>query len=302
MPRKLPSLSAAKAFEAAARLLSFRAAAEELSVTHSAISHQVKSLEAQLGVLLFKRGPQSVSLTEAGRLYFPVLRDALDRIAEGTELVRAMESPKELTVQVYITMAMNWLIPRLHEFQQRFPDIKVRLETSRVSWDFDAEHADLGIVLQTPSDPSVHREVLARAAVTPLCSPKLLGGKNGISRPEDLHRFPLLKIYTAAQDWPIWFEKAGVAPAVESEAITVDSYILAYEAAMDGQGVAMGLKPFAMPDLNVERRLVAPFGIVAERSDSWLLVCRPERLDRPAVRAFRNWIREAAGAAPAKVA
>ncbi len=302
MTRKLPSLSAAKAFEAAARLLSFRAAAEELSVTHSAISHQVKSLEAQLGVLLFRRGPQSVTLTEAGRLYFPVLRDALDRIAEGTELVRSLESPKELTVQVYITMAVHWLIPRLHEFQQRYPDIRVRLATSRVSWDFDAEQADLGIVLHSPSDPSVHREILAPASVTPVCSPKLLGGRNGISKPEDLHRYPLLKIYTSPLDWQIWFAKAGVEAAAESDAISVDSYILAYEAAIEGQGVAMGLKPFGIPDLNMERRLVAPFGIVAERTDSWLLVCRPERLDRPAVRVFRNWIREAAGISAAKVA
>jgi len=302
MSRRLPSLSAAKAFEAAARLLSFRAAAEELSVTHSAISHQVKSLEAQLGVLLFRRGPQSVTLTEAGKLYFPVLRDALDRIAEGTELVRALESPRELTVQVYITMAVHWLIPRLHEFQQRYPDVRVRISTSRVSWDFDAEHADLGIVLQPPSDPSVHREVLAPASVTPVCSPRLLGGRNGISTPQDLKRFPLLKIYTAPHDWSAWFEKAGVEAVSESEAISVDSYILAYEAAMDGQGVAMALKPFGMPDLNVERRLVAPFGIAAERGDSWLLVCRPERLDRPAVRAFRSWIREAASGTVAKVA
>ncbi len=132
MKHRLPSLSAAKAFEAAARHLSFRAAAEELSVTHSAISHQVKSLEAQLAVPLFRRGPQSVSLTEAGKVLYPILREAFDNIADGADLVRSVESPREVTVQVYMTTAVYWLIPRLHEFQQRYPDIKVRLATSRI--------------------------------------------------------------------------------------------------------------------------------------------------------------------------
>lgn len=295
MKRRLPSLSAAKAFEAAARHLSFRAAAEELSVTHSAISHQVKSLEAQLGVPLFRRGPQSVSLTEAGKILFPVLRDAFDTIAEGADQVRAIESPKEVTVQVYMTTAVYWLIPRLHEFQTRHPDIKVRLSTSRINWEFDPEQADIGIVLEPPTDPSVHRETLAPAILTPVCSQKLLAGKNGIATPKDLEKHRLLSVYTSPGDWSTWFQKAGLDPINESDAVSFDGYILAFEAAIEGQGVAMALRPFASPEKAVEPRLTAPFGLVAERKDPWLLVCRPERLDRPAVRMFRNWIREQAG-------
>ncbi|MDJ0683121.1 MAG: LysR substrate-binding domain-containing protein [Alphaproteobacteria bacterium] len=295
MKRRLPSLSAAKAFEAAARHLSFRAAAEELSVTHSAISHQVKSLEAQLAVPLFRRGPQSVSLTEAGKVLYPILREAFDNIADGADLVRSVESPREVTVQVYMTTAVYWLIPRLHEFQQRYPDIKVRLATSRINWEFDPEQADIGIVLEAPTDPSVHREVLAPAQLTPVCSPKLLNGPIAIAKPTDLHNHRLLSVYTSPGDWATWFEKAGLDPINESDAVSFDGYILAFEAAIEGQGVAMALRPFASPEKTVEPRLTAPFGLVAERRNPWLLVCRPERLDRPAVRAFRTWIRQQAG-------
>lgn len=295
--RRLPSLSALKSFEAAARHLSFRAAAEELAVTHSAISHQVKALEAQLGVMLFRRGPQSVSLTEAGAAYYPVLREAFDRIAEGTDRVQAYETPRELTVQVYITVAISWLVPRLHSFQQRWPDIQVRLATARIAWDFDPEHADIGIVMSKPRENGLHWEKLAPATLYPVCHPSLLEGDSAIRTPEDLRRHRLLKVYTTPDDWSLWAAGAGLGPLEESESLVFDSYILAYEAAMDRQGVAIAVDPLARPDMT-NGRLVRPLDLAVSRKEGWYLVCRPERVDRPAVRAFRNWMHGAMKAEP----
>lgn len=293
MKRRLPSLSALRAFEAAARHLSFRAAAEELSVTHSAISHQVKALEAQLGVMLFRRGPQSVNLTEAGQIYLPVLRDAFDRIAEGTDLIRALETPRELTVQVYVTVAINWLIPRLHSFQQRYPEIQVRISTARHSWSFDPEGADVGIVLSEPREPGVQWTKLCDCKIFPVCSASLLESLGRPPEPADVLNHTLLRVYTAADHWGVWFNQNGLELPKENPQLSFDSYILAYEAAMDRQGIAMVVSPLGAPDLDGQK-LARFTDSEAVLPQAWHMVCRPERADRPAVRAFRTWLKEQA--------
>ena len=164
----LPPLASLRAFDAAARHLSFRAAAEELSVTQSAISHQVAELERRLGVQLFRRTSRRVELTEAGATYQPYVREAFDRIEQGTQLVT--RGATTLDVQVYVTVAVRWLIPRLHSFNTAHPETRVRLNTSTLDWEFDDRSGDVAIVCtRQPDRPGVHAIHLFDAQLTAVC-------------------------------------------------------------------------------------------------------------------------------------
>jgi LysR family glycine cleavage system transcriptional activator len=143
MRSRLPSLNALRTFESAARHASFKGAADELCVTHSAVSHQIKQLEQALGVELFLRKPRSVELTRIGRSYYPILREAFDRISEGTDLVLNSKSHSTLTVQVYSTFAIRWLIPRMTSLSDKYPELKIRLHTSQSDVDFEHDDVDV---------------------------------------------------------------------------------------------------------------------------------------------------------------
>ena len=151
--RDLPPLRALTAFEAAARLGSFRLAAGELGITRSAVSHQVKALEQRLGVQFFRRDARRAELTQVGQTYYPPIREAFDQIEIQTRALRPPAADNELTVQVYVTVALKWLIPRLHDFERRYPDMKVRLSTSYFDWDFDEKNVDVGFILARNRSP-----------------------------------------------------------------------------------------------------------------------------------------------------
>jgi LysR family glycine cleavage system transcriptional activator len=283
----LPPLAALRAFEAAARHLSFRAAADELSVTQSAISHQVAELERRLGLKLFERHSRRVELTPAGELYHPALREAFDRIAHATQLVTATAGGGELDVQVYVTVAVRWLIPRLHSFTAAHPEIKVRFNTSHIGWEFDDTAGDVGIVCTEQADrPNLHYTHLFDDQLTPVCAPTL----RPLRTPADLLTHPLLQLFTAPEEWPIWLAAAGLPPTPPST-ISFDSYLLALESAFDGQGVAIVPRFLAASDLR-SGRLIAPFPIDVPNPKRWYLVCRRDRANDTRVVAFREWLRE----------
>lgn len=286
----MPSLGGLRAFEAAGRLLSFRLAAEELGVTQSAISHQIAALEAQLKVRLFRRKARGVELTEAGILYHSHLRDAFDRIAQGTALVTRSSPAGDLMIQVYVTVAVRWLIPRLHRFHAAQPDIVVRVTASHFDWEFDAESADLGMIYtERPDRARLHYTHLLDARLLAVCSPRLLGNDPPLSRPSDLARHALLQVYTAADDWPIWLRAAGAPGVTGRAAPKFDSYLLAIEAAIEGQGVAIAPHFLVASDLR-QGRLVTPFATEAPQSGRWYLTCRRERAEEPRIRRFREWL------------
>lgn len=295
----LPPLASLRAFESAARHLSFRAAADELSVTQSAISHQVAELERRLGVKLFDRHSRRVALTPAGEQYHPYLREAFDRIAQGTALVRSLGSPsRDLDVQVYVTVAVRWLIPRLHSFTTAHPEVRVRFNTSHLDWEFDETAGDVAIVCTgRPERPGLHATHLFDAQLTPVCSPALVHGGIGMRQPADLVNHSLLQLYTAADEWPVWLRAAGVPADVGQSGPRFDSYLLALEAAIDGQGVAIVPRFLAAADLR-GGRLVAPFTLQVPQPRRWYLVCRNDRRDDPRVRAFRDWLRVEIAADP----
>ena len=299
MPRRdLPPLRALTAFEAAARLGSFRLAANELSITRSAVSHQVKSLEQRLGVQLFRRDARRAELTELGHTYYPAVRDAFDQIEVQTRALRPSTADNELTVQVYVTVALKWLIPRLHDFERRYPDMKVRLSTSYFDWDFDEKNVDAGFILARNRSPSHYYRPLFRSLLSPVCAPELMKGPNAIRTPEDLRKHKLLYVYTADEDWHLWLQAAGITGIKLSDRLAFDSYILAQEAAVEGRGVAMTIGPFASEEIK-SGRLVRPFPLMVPHRLQWLFACNAEHRMKPKIKRFEDWLVKQVNADPA---
>src|SRR5436853_3022667 len=212
MLRRLPALNALKAFEAAARHESFTRAAEELCVTQGAVSHQVKALEAELGIKLFNRERQRLIITEAGRDYLAVLRDAFDRIAVGTDRLIQRQTSGVLTVSTSPDFAAKWLVNRLGRFAEAHPSIDLRISATLHHVDFAREDVDLAVRHGDGSWPGLDVARLSTDQLFPVCSPKLVGGRRGIAKPADLLKFPILHLDNR-QDWARWLEAAGVPDA-----------------------------------------------------------------------------------------
>src|SRR5215210_1816923 len=210
MLRRLPPLNALKAFEAAARHESFTRAADELCVTQGAVSHQVKALEATLGLKLFNRERQRLVITEAGRDYLAVLRDAFDRIALGTARVVQRQSSGALTVSTSPDFAAKWLVNRLGRFAEEHPSIDLRVSATLHHVDFAREEVDLAVRHGDGTWPGLDVARLSAEELFPVCSPKLMTGRNKLAKPADLLRVPLLHL-DDRRDWARWLEAAGVA-------------------------------------------------------------------------------------------
>ena len=287
--RKLPSLRALLAFEAAGRLGSFRQAADEMGLTRSAVSHQIKGLETSLGVKLFNRETRRAELTVAGAGFLPGVREAFDIIEAQSQALKPQSDNNELTIQVYVTVALKWLIPRLHDFERRFPDMKVRLSTSSFKWDFDEDNVDAGFVLARNRMAGHAYRPLLRSRLTPVCAPSLLNGPDAIRTFEDLRAHRLLYVYTAEEDWRTWLEAAGLDDIQLSQNLAFDSYVTAQEAAIEGRGLVMTIGPFHNDDER-DGRLVRPFDLIVDSPHSWDFVCKATDRLKPKIRRFENWL------------
>jgi LysR family glycine cleavage system transcriptional activator len=296
--RDLPPLSALRAFEAAARHMSFRAAAEELGLTQSAISHQVAALEEHFATRLFDRAGRRVALSEAGRMFFPFVRDGFDRVTQGTDLLRRARTSEDLRVQVYVTVAVRWLIPRLHRFQSANPNVVVRVNTSHFDWEFDPQIADLGLICTaSPDRPGLQYDHLFDALLFPVCTPGLAQAGLGMRQPVDLVNHALLQVYTTANDWRLWLQAAGVPDLKGRVAAQFDSYLLAIEAALDGQGVALAPHFMVAEDLKLGR-LVKPFSLEVRQPARWYLVCPAAQAQDRSIETFRTWLQHEIAADP----
>jgi LysR family transcriptional regulator, glycine cleavage system transcriptional activator len=283
----LPPLNALRAFEAAARNESFRLAAEELSITQSAVSHQIANLEKHLGKALFQRAGRNAELTAAGQAFYPFVKEAFEKISEGSKLI-SRPSPQELTVQVYITMAARWMMPRLHSLQKHCPDLMVRFNASQLDWEFDPQNADVGIICtESQSRPGLDYIPLFEASLIVVCSPKLFA--SGCADPALLVQQTLLEVYPANTNWQVWLTSAGLARNRAAATIRFDSYLLAMEAAADGQGVAVVPDFLAAPDL-ASGRLVQPVPLSVKQPETWYLVARKGKFEEPAAALFRDWL------------
>jgi LysR family transcriptional regulator, glycine cleavage system transcriptional activator len=296
--RDLPPLRALTAFEAAARLGSFRAAATELGITRSAVSHQVKLLEDRMGLTLFRRDARRAELTTVGQSYYPTIKDAFDMIEAHTKAVKPSTLDNELTIQVYVTVALKWLIPKLHDFERRFPDMKVRLSTSYIDWDFDERNVDVGLVLARNKSPEHYYAPLFQSMLVPVCSPKLMQGENALKTPDDLRKHKLIDVYTAEEDWQIWLDGAGVENTKMQNRLSVDSYILSQEAAIEGRGVAMTIGPFASEEIKLGR-LVQPFPLRVPHKHQWYFACNAEHRKKNKIKRFEDWLMKQVATDPA---
>ncbi|MBM3646235.1 MAG: transcriptional regulator GcvA [Alphaproteobacteria bacterium] len=289
MKRTLPPLNGLRAFEAAARHMSFTDAAEELSVTQAAISHQVRGLEQRLGLKLFVRRNRSLLLSEAGQAYLPAVRSAFDQLNEATEKLLQKDRGGHLTVTTTSSFAVKWLVPRLGGFQRAHPEIDVRVSTTTGLVDFSREDVDIGIRYGRGQWPSLTAERLVSEDIMPVCAPSLIKGPSALKRPADLRRFTLLHIGSFPDDWQVWLTAAGIKNIDASRGVSFDFALAAYQAAMDGMGVALGRQPLVDPDLKAGR-LVVPFDFKMSTELAYYLVYPPEGIRRRKIKAFRDWI------------
>jgi len=289
MSRNIPPLNALRAFEAVARNLSFRSAAEELHVSHSAVSHHIRALEARFGVRLFNRTTRRVDLTTDGARYYPVIKDAFDRIERSTAELLDSRLAGILTVQIYVTTAMRWLLPRLSRYQHIHADVEVRLSTSFQEWEFRPDGIDVGIILGNEDNPDLYYQYLYTGTVTPVCTPAMLIGERGLRQPADLSRLPLIDVYTSPNDWNRWLKAAGVGDMPRRITAQYDTYLLAMEAAAAGDGIAMAEVQDVEDDIQLGR-LVQPFDITVARQRNWYTVCERGRETEPKIKSFMDWV------------
>ncbi len=296
MTRRLPPLSALRAFEAAARHLSFTRAADELCVTQAAVSHQVKGLEALLGIQLFRRYNRRLELTRAGESYLPPLRDAFDMMATATRRLRPEENSGQLKVTTLQSFAAKWLIPRLARFQEQHPDIDPMISTSHRLVDLEAEEIDVAIRVSSGSHPGLHVVRLMDDLAFPVCAPRLLEGPHGLHKPVDLARHALLHDFSVSRDgdapnWRNWLRRADVRGVDAEKGPAYNDTAMALQAAAAGQGVALGRRSLVIDDLKAGL-LVRPFGPDMPTRYSWHFVCTPSGAEHPKVRAFLRWLQD----------
>lgn len=302
MQPRLPGLGALSTFEAAARHQSFTRAAEELRVTPAAVSYLVRELEAQLKVKLFQRTKRTVRLTQAGEILNATVSSALESIGRAVERVRTIDGNPRLKVTATPGFAMKWLVPRLNGFLERFPDVDVRVDMSKRPVDFARDDMDLAIRFGDGKYPGLQVEKLISDKVFPICSPKLLKGPKPLRQPRDLRHFTLIHVDWQAQGatwptWQMWMTAAGVTGLDATRGIHFDQSVMAIQAAIDGQGVALGDSSLTAIDL-AQERLIRPFDleIGAPAQFAYWIVIPPHTADQPLVVAFRDWLRSEAAA------
>lgn len=290
---RLPPLKAVWYFESAARHLSFSRAAEEINVTHSAISHQIKALEDWLGVTLFDRGARTLALTEAGQRFLPPVRAAFQQLAEAAQEVKFDPTGGPLTVSALPSLTMKWLVPRLYDFQARHPEIEVRISATDRLEPIGEGDVDIGIRYGRGSWPNLTSELLQADEIFPVAAPKLLAELGVPQSPRDLTRFSLISDndWRRAQFdfWPIWLAAAGIADLELRTGLKFNYSNLMLQAAMDGLGVALGNTMLAGDDLKAGR-LVRLFDLSVKLETGYYIVYGKGALKQPKIKAFRDWL------------
>jgi LysR family glycine cleavage system transcriptional activator len=289
MPRHLPPLNALRSFEAAARYESFTRAAEELHVTQGAVSQQVKALETQLGTRLFNRERQRLSITPAGRDYLVVIREALDHISAGTERLMQRQSANILTVSTSLDFAAKWLVNRMARFATAHPGIDLRVSATMQHVDFVSEDVDVAVRHGDGNWPGLEVTRLCTERIFVICSPKLLTGRNRLRRPEDVLKWPLLRLEDQSKAWERWFALAGVVAPAQLAGPVLNRASILIDAAVDGQGVALARTTLAAWDL-INGRLVRPFELSWQPAGTYWIVSPKATSKVAKVSRFRDWL------------
>jgi LysR family glycine cleavage system transcriptional activator len=308
MPERLPPLNALKAFESAARHLSLKHAAQELSVTPAAISHQVKALEDFLGAKLFRRLVRGLELTPAARAALPKLSEGFDSLAQAVAAMRPQPDSGQVTVSVAPSFATRWMMPRLHRFFSAHPEIDVRISArlrrarqggprstaERATIDNWLAESDAAVLYGHGDYPDYRADKLFALSIAPICSPRLVQGNHPLRRPQDLIEHTLLHddtgvLYDGVPFWDVWLKAAQVEGIDTSRGSHFSHAVLALEAANDALGVVVTFPVLAHAELEAGR-LILPFALRVPLQSGYYLVCKETAVLRPAVAAFRNWL------------
>src|SRR3954471_23166843 len=291
MTARLPSLNGLRAFEAAARHLSFTTAASELNVTQTAISHQIRRLEEELGIRLFVRQNRALALTPAAREYLPGIRAAFNDLRLATDRLLRQDDDHVLTISTLASLAAKWLLPRLSAFQEAHPGIDVRTTPSPSLVDFKSGGVDAAIRYGRGQWPGLRADWLTADQLFPVCSPALLTGGKPLQCPEDLANHTLLhSVGGYDDDWRLWLTAAGLPASISKQpGLTFDLIFMTVQAAIDGIGVAIGRTTYVEGDI-AKGRLVVPFKITLPADAGFYLVYPEASADKPKLKAFRQWI------------
>ena len=298
MNSHLPPLSALRAFEAAARHVSFSKAADELNVTPAAVSHQIHALEQDLGVRLFHRLNRSIELTASAQMLLPGLTEAFAGIQSSVRRLRAHNDTGTLTVTASPSFAANWLVLRLHRFQDLCPQIDVRISATDELVELTKGDFDVAVRYGTGRYPGLDVELLFTNEVFPACSPQLLTAGPPLRTPDDLSLHNLIHDQAIERDplvptWPMWLKAAGVKNIPAAGGLRFNNIHLALDAAIAGHGVVLAYSTIAAADL-AAGRLVRLFSLALPDQFAYYIVTAPGALERPKVTAFRNWLRREA--------
>jgi len=286
----LPSLNGLRAFEAAARLLSFTRAAAELNVTQTAISHQIRRLEEQLGLKLFVRRNRTLALTREAESYLPAVRAAFEDLRRATQRLTRPQRDGLLTLSTLASLAAKWLLPRVVAFQEAHPGLEVRVSASTHLVDFQREEIDMAVRYGRGDWPGLRADWLMAEDIFPVCSPALLKGPNPLKRPEDLAHHTLLHATLSREDWQLWLTAAGLPTELaQRRGLTFDQSFMCIEAAIEGLGVALGRSAFVEADI-AQGRLVVPFDVVLPAEAGFYIVAPEETADDPKIALFRDWL------------
>ncbi|WP_341702292.1 transcriptional regulator GcvA [Ferrovibrio sp.] len=290
--RRLLPLNALKAFEAAGRHLNFTAAAEELSVTLSAISHQIRQLEELLGVPLFHRTKKGLVLSTEGQLILPDVQEGFDHLASALSKLEARRGEGTLTVSMLSTFAMRWFIPRLPRFEAQYPDIEVRITTSIKPADLEREGIDCAIRHGDGHWPGVSATRLFSESLVPVAHPKFTKGKDAVHKPPDLKGRKLLHSQNRREDWRIWLNAAGIKDkAIDPNSGPVfETRSYAIQAAVQGMGIAIMDPELAAEEIAAGRLVKLFDGTALPLTNAYWFVCLEHMADAPRIKAMRDWL------------
>jgi len=288
MPRRLPPLNSLKSFEAAGRLLSFTRAANELNVTQAAVSHQIKVIEDFLGLSLFIRYPRKLALTEQGRLLLPEVIEAFDKVSNAIGAISQESSSKMISVRLAPSFAAKWLSPRLKYFWLQHPEIDLCLYHAHPAVEFDREQIDIAVTYGKGDWPGVVADPILSLDFYPVCTPAFMSNDRPLSNINNLRYYSLL--HDANYEcWSDWLKLAGLQEINANKGTIIDDTNVLIQAAVDGQGVALGSSTFVQ-DLLDSGRLIKPFDITLVNEFAYYVVCPEAHLKNPSVQAFKDWL------------
>ena len=297
MQKMQPSLNALRAFEAAARHLSLARAADELRVTPSALSHQIRVLEQHLEQQLFERRSRSIALTRAGKLLYPGLQTGFAQIEEAVTSLAAERNPRILVISTPPGLTARWLVPRIYRFSTDHPDIDLRVSSTLGYADFRTDGIEVAVrnMSKVSAQASeLHAEKLVDLMLTPVCSPQIVKKYGGIKSLEALKRIPMVHVesltgHADLPNWSDWLEVAGLTDIDQSRGLRFNTAEHALDAAVEGAGILLAQTILAYDDLRTGR-LVMPFDLVLPTKRAYYFVCPTRDVDREPVKAFRDWM------------